>query len=141
MCRVVRRYKSHPRIRELAVSLTNHLPDRAWYEEANALFAFVRDTIRYVFDPVEVEYVMAPDVLLDTGAGDCDDKSTLFACLLASIGHPSRFVVCGFESRGVYEHVYVETLIGERWIPGDCTQEFPFGWSPPNPLSVMRFHT
>lgn len=140
MVGIVKAYRAHPKIRETAVNWTRNLPNRDWWHEAESLFEGVRENVRYVFDPVDVEYIMTPDCLLATGAGDCDDMSVLLASLLESIGHPARFCVVGFEGPNEYEHVYVETKIGERWIPADATQDFPFGWAPPDPCAIMRFY-
>ena len=70
-----------------------------------------------------------PDVTVYIGQGDCDDKSLLVASLLLSIGHPSRFIAVGPES-GVYDHVYVQTKIGNNWFGVETTENVIFGWEP-----------
>lgn len=117
------------RVRRLALDLVASLPPRSWQMEVAALHEFVRDSIRYVKDPAGVELVATPDRTLETRAGDCDDKSTLLAALLESIGHPARFKAIGLNG-GPFSHVYVETKIGESWVPLETIIPRPMGWFP-----------
>ena len=121
-------------IRHLALSLIAILPARRWGAEVEALHAFVRDDIRYARDPVGIESVATPEKTLQLRAGDCDDKSTLLAAMLESIGHPSRFVAVGFNG-GNFSHVYVESKIGSAWVPLETIIPKPMGWSPPDATS------
>ena len=139
MQRIVKEYKKIPEMREFACSLVSMLPPKAWRAEANVLFVFVRDRIRYIFDPVDVETVCSPDVTLAIGQGDCDDKAVLLATLLECIGHPCRFVAVGYSEPNVFEHVYLETKIGEDWIACETTERVPFGWYQRNPAACMRW--
>jgi transglutaminase-like putative cysteine protease len=127
---LVNQYKRAGDIRENALSLLAGLRPKDWVGEVNSIFSFVRDHVRYVRDIHGVETIQTPLATLDLQAGDCDDKSTLLATLLESVGHPTRFVAVGYERPGAYSHVYVETRIGRRWIPLDATILQPMGWSP-----------
>lgn len=124
-------------IRNKAEELTRDLPPRQWFAEIRALHEFVRDQIRYLRDPVGVERVATPEATLMTGQGDCDDKSTLLAALLESIGHPARFVAVGMDG-GPFSHVLVETQAGNRWIPLETIINRPAGWFPENVTSAYR---
>jgi len=65
--------------------------------------------------------------------------ATLLASLLASTGHPTRFIAAGFA--GPVEHVWVETLIGNRWFAMDATEEgAEVGWEPPGITEVRIWH-
>ena len=136
MRRMARESVRSPRqeIRTLALSLIAVLPARKWSAEVEALHAYVRDEIRYVRDPVGIESVAVPEKTLQLRAGDCDDKSTLLAALLESIGHPARFVAVGFNG-GHFSHVYVESKIGSEWVPLETIIYRPMGWSPPDATS------
>jgi hypothetical protein len=115
---------SSERIRGLSANLTSSLPQKDWDSEIAVLFYFVRDNIRYQLDTVNEERLYTPEKLLEVGAGDCDDKSTLLASMLMSIGHPCRFVAVGFEPLEL-THVYVETQRpwrGSDWMPLDSTE-------------------
>jgi transglutaminase-like putative cysteine protease len=132
MRRLVDRFKTDSRVRDAARSLTQGLQPKAYAQEVHALFAFVRDGIRYLRDTHGVETLQTPVATLELEAGDCDDKSTLLAAMLESIGHPARFVAEGYRAPGAYEHVYVRTRIGNSWFSLDPTvQTATVGWSPP----------
>lgn len=117
------------RVRETALHLVADHGERKWLSEISALHSFVRDQIRYVRDPVGLESVATPDKTMDYRQGDCDDKSTLLAALLESIGHPARFVAVGFNGQP-FSHVYVEALSGRNWIPLETIIQRPMGWAP-----------
>jgi transglutaminase-like putative cysteine protease len=134
---LVQRFKRDSVIRETAISLVSQAKQRDWTSEARLLYEYVRDRIRYVRDISGIETLQTPPVTMELEAGDCDDKSTLLAALLASIGHPSRFVATGYTEPNRYSHVYVETKIGDRWIPMDATSDKPFGWEPRPPAARM----
>ena len=133
MSSLVRETRIEPLIRSLAVSLTSDAGNKQYMQEVDALFCFVRDRIRYVMDTNGVERVENPLTLLQTRAGDCDDKCTLLAALLESIGHPCRFCAVGYNAPGQYEHVYLETLVGRKWVALDPTEDVNVGWAPIRP--------
>lgn len=142
MARLVRdAVRTQPAVRSTAADITAFIPGQAFREEARTLFEFVRDRIRYLGDVNGVETVQAPNVTLDVMHGDCDDKATLLAAMLESIGHPARFVAVGFHNPGEFEHVYVESRIGAEWVPMDTTMPVLMGWSPTDeshPVAMMR---
>lgn len=137
MSRLVKDGKKNSTVHTRALSLTQHCEQKDYACEVRALHAFVRDRVRYVLDPKDVERVQSPDVTLNLMAGDCDDKSVLLASLLEAMGHPTRFVAIGFEP-GIFSHVYVETLIGARWIPLETTEPVEAGWEPDRALVRAR---
>jgi transglutaminase-like putative cysteine protease len=134
MRRFVQQFKRVHAIREEALSLINGVSQKDWMGEVAAVFGWVRDHIRYVRDINGVETVQTPLATMELEAGDCDDKSTLLATLLETIGHPTRFVAVGFSRPGAYSHVYVETRVGDRWLPLDATLiDKPMGSVAPMP--------
>lgn len=137
MSGLVKKFKRDPMIRDTAASLVAGLPPKDWTGEARRLYEYVRDQIRYLRDVSGVETLQTPPVTMELEAGDCDDKSTLLAALLESIGHPTRFVATGYRDPGRFSHVYVETLLGTKWLPLDATVNKPFGWEPRTPVSRM----
>jgi len=131
---VARQGKRSAPIRLTAAQLINHINSgntKNWHNEIKILHRFVRDRIRYVKDIKGVETIQTPDKTLEFGYGDCDDKSTLLATLLEVIGHPARFVAVGFQPNN-YSHVYVETLLGNKWIALETTENVSAGWHPKN---------
>jgi transglutaminase-like putative cysteine protease len=137
MRRLVRQYKKDATIRNTAASMIQRLDQKDWESEITTLFHFVRDSIRYMRDVRGVETVQTPVATLSRGYGDCDDKSTLLASLLESVGHPTRFVAIG-RGPNSFSHVYVETRIGTRWIGLEPTEPVPAGWKPPRALFPSR---
>lgn len=139
MREITRNSKTSLPVRSLAVELTGHCNQKDWVCEVKALHAFVRDRIRYVRDVRDVETLQIPDATLRIGAGDCDDKSLLLASMLESIAHPSRFVAIGFKPDD-FEHVYVETRIGNAWVSLETTEPVELGWTPKGVVSRMVVH-
>lgn len=139
MCKIVKAYKSRPDIRQLGLNLIADLPPKQYGREAERIMRFVQGRIRYTKDIVGVETLQSPIHTLKIGQGDCDDKSILAATLLETIGHPARFVVVGMMPDS-YSHVYVETRIGDAWVPMELTQDWKLGRYPEGIKSRMVFH-
>lgn len=139
MRRLARAAKKSLPVRLLSLELTNGSAQKDWIGEVRALHVFVRDRIRYVRDIRGVETLQTPEKTLELQQGDCDDKSTLLASMLESIGHPTRFVAVGFRP-GRFSHVYVETKIGPKWIAAETTEPVDLGWSPRNVQSTLIVH-
>jgi transglutaminase-like putative cysteine protease len=127
----VDQYKTHQNIRELALQLTRGIPQKAYTEEARALTDFVKNKIRYTRDVNGIETVQTPLKTLEYGAGDCDDKATLLAALLESIGFETRFHAMGFKRNDV-SHVLLECDINGTWVSLETTEPVRMGWLPPN---------
>lgn len=139
MRRLVLDAKKDPHIRQLAIQLTNDLPQKDFRGEIDRLFAYVRDQIRYVGDIHDIETLQTPARTLEWRAGDCDDKSVLLAALLETINHPARFKAAGVRG-GPLSHVYVQTKLGARWISLDPTMPRASGWEPPDVTLAMYCH-
>lgn len=137
MAKLAKAGKTNIEIREKALELTRYLRPKDWGGQVHALFEFVRDQIRYTRDVFGVETVHTPEQILKTEQGDCDDKSILLAALLQSIGHPAQFVAVGFRQAGQFEHVFVQTKMGQRWISLDATEPVRMGWEPPRIVTRM----
>ena len=139
MCAIVRRSKKHPVIRTLAVRLVNQLPQKDYVNELRALHRFVRDNVRYTRDVRGVETLQYPEITVKERAGDCDDKSILFASLAESLNFPTRFVAVGYDSDS-YCHVLPQVRVGRGWIPAETTEPVDLGWFPPNMKAKMIRH-
>lgn len=140
MVDLVKEYRTDPQIRAAAENIIADVPGKNYMGEARAIHQYVRDNIRYTLDVRDVETLKNPLYTLQSGQGDCDDKSLLTCTLLESIGHPCRFVAVGFGVPGQFDHVYGETKIGPRWIAMETTELVDFGVKPLNPHSVMIAH-
>lgn len=142
MAAIVRYWKRDPDMRALAISITRALPDKDHKGEAELLFKFVRDRIRYVQDISDVETLHTPDVILAQGAGDCDDKAILLATLLESIGHKTAFTAQGWDNDpNSFSHVSAQTKIGALWVNCECTEPVELGWEPtPAPTNTLTVY-
>lgn len=140
MVSLVKQYRKNPQIRALAEQIIASVPEKDWVGEIRAVFEWVKCNIRYTQDVRDVETLKTPDATIYSEQGDCDDKSTLVATLLESIGYTTRFVAVGMNEIGVFDHVYAEVKLGTRWISMDTTELHPLGWTPPNPLARMERH-
>jgi transglutaminase-like putative cysteine protease len=128
--------RPRPEVVRLAHDSTAGLP----LDQAVArLFQFVRDEVLNRPDPPGCEYLQAPHVTLRNPEGDCDDKATLLAALLVSIGVGVRFVAIALRGR-VLSHVFLEAnLPGHGWVALDPKNpRGSVGWSWPYPTRVER---
>ena len=135
MSQLVKEYKIHPAIRDMALRLTANLPQKDYQSELQSIFNYVQRHIRYTRDIAGIETIQTPAVTLQKAAGDCDDKSTLLAALLESIGFPTRFRAMGFT--GNYCHVITEVLLNGKWLSLDATEPEKMGWAPGNSTMNM----
>lgn len=106
-------------VRETAISVVRSAArEHDHKSQLAALFRFVRDCIMFVSDVANVETLQSPRYTLHVMAGDCDDRATLLAALLRSIGIPAELsfrAVAAVPGRNVFSHVYVVAqLNGER---------------------------
>ncbi len=140
MVRLTKQGRKDLGVRTVAMELVRELPQKAFADQVVNLFQFVQKRIRYVSDVRDVETLQAPKYTLEKGQGDCDDKSTLLAALLESIGHPTRFAALAIQG-GPFSHVIVETRLGAKWKPLDATVSYAYvGWLPPGITSFIRAH-
>lgn len=109
-------------IRNLATRITRNVPSKSPTAELFALYKWVRDNIRYRYDPLELEWVQAPRVTVEEGAGDCDDMTTLLAALAGSLGHPWRFRTVG-ATPSAQQHVQLQANDRKRWLNLDPVLE------------------
>lgn len=134
---LVREWKIHPRMRQLAKKIVQRCPSKNIRCEVTQIHAYVSNTIRFVRDVAGVETVQAPDVTLRDQCGDCDDQAVLVGALLNSIGHPVRFMAVGFRP-GQFAHVYTETPIGPNWVAVETTENWPVGRKPRGLIHMVQ---
>jgi transglutaminase-like putative cysteine protease len=135
MRQLINAYKTDVELRSTAANLVFLTPEKNDLAEVEALFNFVRDNIRYLKDVHAVETLTTPDRTLQLGYGDCDDQVVLLGSLLESIGYPTKIVLTGYGDPGIFEHVYLQTLIQNQWVDMDPTEQIPLGFAPPDPVA------
>lgn len=138
MRRFVDQYKTHPLIRQLSTRLTANLHQKDYQGEAERLFDYVQFRVRYVRDTNGVELLQTPVKTLELASGDCDDKSTLLAAMLESIGFKTRFRAIGI-GQGIC-HVLVEVWLNNEWVSCDTTEPDAMGWYPPGIVESEYMH-
>lgn len=144
MVALVRQYKKDIGIITLARQIIDAAPGPAnaknYRDFVTLLQHFVRDRIRYVPDIHDTEMLQTPIRTLQIATGDCDDKATLLAALLASIGFATRFVALGFKN-GPYTHVLAEVKLGTRWVPLETILDGKEpGWFPDGVTSALPYY-
>jgi hypothetical protein len=120
----------------LAADIVRGVPAFDDYAEANALYAWVKQHIRFTKDPVNKEKLYPPSELLKIRAGDCDDISMLLSTLLMAVGYPARLMTVATPGApDQFSHVYVEAEIppgSGNWIAVDPARaDSQFGVAPP----------
>ncbi len=169
MVKMVQLYSVSPTVRDTAARLVADLPPHDTEAEISALQRFVRDAVRYTGDVLNFETLQSPVVTLGyrelepphlrldgtispgrvepggVAVGDCDDKSTLLASLMASIGIPGAFCAVKVGGELDFSHVLVEAKVRGRgkveYIP--CETILPgveAGWFPPDASCFMLAH-
>lgn len=110
---------------------------------ARDFFRWVRDCIRYVSDPGGMEQLSSSDVIIEQGAGDCDDKSRLFVALCTCVRINARIRPC-FEDPDVGErfvHVQAEVWMQatQSWVACDfILRDLPFGEPPREGKKILQ---
>ena len=142
MTALVRKYKRDTGMITTSRDILNAagVGERDTRNQIKALQNFVRDRIKYIPDPRDVEMVQTPPRTLDIRTGDCDDKAVLLATLSETIGFASRFRAIGVNG-GPYSHVLAEVRIGQRWLPLETIiAGVEPGWFPPDTTRFMVAH-
>lgn len=127
---VMRREASRQKklLRPLAEQICKDLEPGDYNGEVFAIYCWVRQSIRYMRDIHDVEYVKAPMRLIENNPrvgwrqGDCDDVACLLAALCMAVGNECRFVVAGFEPNNP-SHVFCQVCVrgGGRSLDGTPT--------------------
>lgn len=115
-------------IRETALGILRGV--NSFSAQAQAIQLWVQQNIEYRRDPPDLELVQTPQVTLQLKAGDCDDQSVVTAALLQATGHPAQFIAVGLNG-GPLSHVFVQTLIGTKWVSVETILPKAMGWNPP----------
>ena len=137
---IIRKSSRNPYVREWAGSIIAGVEVNNKKQEAEAIYCFVRDNVRYTRDPLGYEYIQTPPSLLESirpymknegkrPTGDCDDMTMLSLALLKSIGFNVAIKVVSFSQNKKFGHVYGMVQIGQDWVCVDCVRpDADFGW-------------
>ena len=136
-------YGVDPEIRRFATSLfvgCGH-DDRSC--QFRAITDFIADNVRYVRDPLGIEYVRSPTAMIreykefGLANGDCDDQVLFTGAMLFSIGFEVRPIGLNLVTREYYDHVALQVLRDDGiFITFDpCRPSDPFGEIQPDFLA------
>lgn len=133
--RLARRDSTNKLIINIAKILSNG--NKSNELKARSAFDFVKKTVKYKKDSdlaqeyfnydketaERTELVTAPIYLLETKKGDCDDMTTLLACILTAMKIKNNIKIIAWKSNE-YSHVYNEVLLEDNknelyWVPAD----------------------
>lgn len=133
MKELIEKYKVHPFIRRAAAKIIKDNNSRDHINEANSLFLFVRDNIKFVQDINGVETLQSPVETIEIGIGDCDCKTILLNTLLECIGFQTRFACISDMPGGKpLNHIYSQFNYLGNWIGCDPVNNVPMGAEPAN---------
>lgn len=128
--------KRQPTVRAAALKAIAGTPEKDFTAEAGALWSWVRQNIRYVRDHTGDEQLHFAELILDQGAGDCDDAALLLAAMMESVGIDTGFVAVAFEP-WEFSHVLIEANLDGEWVAFDPTENYGPGWFPPDVIQRM----
>lgn len=131
MFELVDHAKTDAKFQDLVYSMTRGLPNKAYRQEVDRLFRWIKGNIRYTRDPYGVELVQDVWTTLNRQRGDCDDLSILLGAMAEVMGCPVRFCTVSTRKDKEPVHVYPDVFVGGRWISYDPTvaSSVP-GWKP-----------
>jgi transglutaminase superfamily protein len=125
-----------PFVHQAALSIVGGAQQYDESAEAQQIFAWVLQNIRYTRDPVGKEVLRPARVILQLGAGDCDDiNGILLPSLLGVVGIETRVVTIAsnIADPNQFSHIYCEALVDGAWIPLDAARSgTAYGSAPPN---------
>jgi len=107
-------------IKNLAKKITKGI--KVKYKKAEAIFNWTINNIEYSYY-YNTKYGGKKTIKLKKG--NCVDMSHAYAALSRSIGIPTRYIhsKCDFRKSGWLGHVWLQVLIGKKWIPVDISGE------------------
>ena len=110
-----------------AKDIIRRVPAHDEWAEAEALYTWVLQNIRFAKDPVTKEALYPPSELLKIRSGDCDDISMLLGALYLAVGYPARLVTIAANPSAPdeFSHVYVEVELppgSNHWITADAAR-------------------
>lgn len=127
--------KRNGRMKNFIGQMISDCPQKDYRCYAEAIYTWVAQRVKYVWDPHNVEMLQDPFFILSQSrVGDCDDMATLMAALYEFIDLPARFVTIKADPNypNEFSHVYTEVKIPRTgWIGADVTESRRgFGWIP-----------
>jgi hypothetical protein len=112
--------------------------------ELGAIWTFLVENMRYVYDPDSADTFATLKVSLLSGSGDCDDQTVAVCAIARALGFTQCFARVISTQGEQWEHVF--PIVGcpkdnpQTFIPLDMTVPGkPPGWHVPNPAAFRDF--
>jgi hypothetical protein len=148
MIKIIYSSSANPYVRKFAERIIRDIKDRDEMGEIQAVYDFMINHIKYVHDPLGIEFIQTPPYILnqmelgDIPALDCDDYTVLSLSLLRSIGYNVAIRLAAYHEKENFEHVYGLVFLeqAKKWIVFDGIRKDKWlGWEAPNALSISDF--
>ena len=129
---LIRQHRVHPEVRQRAIAILRGagVAPKDQLGEINALYGWVRDNIRFTYDPAYQDVFTSPVHTLRIGGGDCDCQVALLGSLLESVGHPVSIKAVGFNPDR-FSHVYLVAQEGRLPLDPTLGTQIPAGFELP----------
>lgn len=128
---------------EHARGITRDVPARDKRAEADALFWWVKDNVKFYDDPLPAELLQSPKVTIASRGGDCDDLVILLASLNLAIGNDVAYVTVSLPGEVNFSHIFLLVFDcngGEHTFYDPSVPESHPGWVPPATGRVRVWH-
>lgn len=110
-------------------------PERAYWQEVQAIYRYVRAHVRYVRDIHGIDTFQTARRTLEMRSGDCDDFTITLGALLMAVGYPVRTKTIQTKSAHDFNHIYLQVGLPPtkptRWKSLDASTPNPPGWEAP----------
>ncbi len=134
MYRLIDRAKTDASFQKLVYGVVNRAMPGQWKNyraELSTLLTWARNAADYRRDPYGVELLQDVWATLDRSRGDCDDFTVLLGSAVEILGAPIRIVTVSTRRDREPSHVFLEALVGGKWLGLDATMKgTTVGWSP-----------
>jgi hypothetical protein len=114
LSRLIFEYGTDPKIRRFTTQWLDGCDHDDRQGQIRAITGFMSDHVRYVRDPMGVEYVRAPTRMIEEyekfgmANGDCDDQVLLSGSMFYSIGFDCRPVGLNLHTSEYFDHVALQ---------------------------------
>lgn len=129
--------KRDDNVRQVVGQAIQKCTPKDYFGYAKALYEWVRDNIKYAYDPHNCEYLESPRRVLKNKIADCDSQDMLLCSMFEQVGLQSQFVTIKADPnrQDEYTHVYTRVMIPKvGWVVADpIMPDKWFGWEPPYP--------
>lgn len=134
LSRLIFEYGTDPKVRRFTTPLLEDCGHDDRQGQIKCVTGFMADHVRYVRDPLGVEYVRAPTRMIEEyekfelANGDCDDQVLFSGAMLYSIGFDCRPIGLNLHTDEYFDHVAMQIRLddGKLLTYDPCRPSDPF---------------